>query len=373
MKIKMINPDATFSRGRRRAAGKFALLLALFCAAPAFAQRTAALPPFEISSGTPLLTQSAATAAVVGQGGNYTLPLPDGGVLWLLNNVWLGEVKDDGQAAVWGIVDGAAAISQSTAPEAQRGALGYIKDENGWPLPLLSAEMKEYSQARKFRPRAGVTAGGRYYFIYTVLNNYGPELYDYFRVGQGVARAEKPGGPYQKARSAAGYCLWDDIEPAFGSAAWADEDGWIYVYGRAMNAPGEYGAVLARVKPEDLSSREKYSYYSLEVPAGSWTEDVSEASPVLDNAPEEFSVSYNDFLKSYLAVYTDAVSGGVLARTASYPWGPWSDPQRLLACKKEEYCDGAKEHAVFAARKGQTVYLTLEKKNVPYLYEINFK
>jgi len=35
-------------------------------------------------------------------------------------------------------------------------------DENGWPLQLLSGDLKEYNQARKFRPRAGVAAGQRH-------------------------------------------------------------------------------------------------------------------------------------------------------------------------------------------------------------------
>lgn len=352
-----------------------AVLLPLLFAAvfPASALQGAVLPALEISSGTSLLGQAVATGAVVGQGGNYTLGLPEGGVLWLLNNVWLGEVKEGGQAAVWGIVDGAAAIVHSTAPRAQGGAFAYVADENGWPLALLSGEMKEYSQARKFRPRDGVAAGGKYYFFYSVLNNYGPELYDYFRVGQGVALADKPAGPYRQVRGAGGYCLWNDIEPAFGSAVWADEDGWVYVYGRVMNSPGEYGAALARVKPENLASKEKYSYYSLETASGSWTEDVSEASVVLEDVPEEFSVSYNEHLKGYLSVYMNTESGSVLARTASYPWGPWGEAELLLACKKEEYCEGAKEHAVFIADGGKKIFLTLEKKNVPYLYEITFK
>jgi len=354
------------------------LLFAAALPAAAFTPQVSALgnnllPPFEISSGTALLGQAVATGAIVGQGGNYTLALPEGGVLWLLNNIWLGEVKADGQAAVWGIVDGAAAVTRSTAPRAQQGAFDFVRDENGWPLALLSGDMKEYSQARKFWPRAGVAAAGKYYVFYSVLNNYGPDLYDYFRVGQGVARAEKPGGPYQKMREAGGYCLWNDLEPAFGSAALEGEDGWLYVYGRVMNSPGEYGAALARVKPEDLASREKYSYYSLEAASGPWTADVTEASAVLEDVPEEFSVSYNEFLKSYLSVYMDAEAGAVLARTAAYPWGPWGDGETLLACAKEDYCDGAKEHAVFSADGGKKVFFTVEKKNVPYLYEINFK
>ncbi len=354
-----------------RRSGVFFVLLAL--SLPSAAQQKNSFPSFSVSSGTPLLAQSPSTGAVVAQGGNFAVPLPDGRTLWLLNNIWAGELKADGQAAVWGIIDGAAAFSPSTSPYAQAGALAYVSDENRWPLPLLSGDLKEYSQVRKFWPRSGLCAAGKCHVFYSIMNNYGSEPYDYFRVGQGVAAADNPAGPYDKARRGERYSLWSDIEPAFGSALWADEDGWVYVYGRSMQVPGEYGAELARVKPEDLASRAKYSYYSLETASGSWTEDISEASIVLEGMPDEFSVSYNARLKSYLAVYYEAEGGRVLARQAAYPWGPWSAPAVLLSCGKEEYCYGAKELPGFAAGGGGKIFIMLEKKNAPYLYEVSFE
>ncbi len=368
-KAVIIFPKAESPVVRRLAAA--AVLLA-FCG-PAGALQKNPFPVFSISGGVPLLSQAASTGAVVAQGGNYAVPLPDGRTLWLLNNLWAGELKPDGQAAVWGVIDGAAALAPSTSPYAQAGALTYISDENKWPLPLLSGDLKEYSQARKFWPRAGLCAGGKCHVFYSIMNNYGPEPYDYFRVGQGVALAGSPAGPYAKARQGPLYSLWNDIEPAFGSAVWADEDGWVYVYGRSMQAPGEYGAELARAKPENLASREKYSYYSREAASGSWTEDLSEASLVLEGMPDEFSVSYNARLKSYLAVYYEAEGSRVLARQARYPWGPWGEPAPLLVCGKEEYCYGAKEQPGFAAAGGGKIFITVEKKNAPYLYEIIFE
>ncbi|MDD2805412.1 MAG: DUF4185 domain-containing protein [Elusimicrobiales bacterium] len=347
-----------------------------FCAlgaAPLAAQQAQALPAFAVSSGTPLLSQAPSTGAVVGQGGNYSLPLPDGRTLWLLNNIWAGELRQDGQAAVWGIVDGGAALVPSTSPYAQAGALAFVSDENRWPLPLLSGDLKEYSQVRKFWPRAGLCLPAGCHVFYSIMNNYGPEPYDYFRVGQGVAASAGPAGPYLKARAGARYSLWNDIEPAFGSALYADEDGWIYVYGRALTAPGEYAARLARVKPDGLAAREKYDYYSAEAATGAWTKDISEAADVLPGMPEEFSVSYNEHLKAYLAVYSDPEGGRALARLAPNPWGPWGEPAPLLPCAKEDYCYGAKEQPGFAAEGGKKIFVTVEKKNAPYLYEIIFE
>ncbi len=349
-----------------------ALLLLAFSLTVA-AQQNTRFPSFSVSSGTPLLSTIPSTGSVVAQGGNYSVPLPDGRTLWLLNNIWAGELKPGGQAEVWGIVDGAAALSPSTSPYSQAGTLSYVSDEHDWPLPLLSGDLKEYSQVRKFWPRSGTCAAGKCRVFYSIMHNFGPEPYDYFRVGQGVAFSDNPAGPYTKARLGGRYSLWNDIEPAFGSALWYDEDGWVYVYGRSVQAPGEYGAELARVKPEDLEAREKYYYYSIDAATEPWTRDVSEASAVMEEMPDEFSVSYNAWLKSYLAVYYDAEGARVVARQARYPWGPWEAPAALLTCAKTEYCFGAKEQAGFAADGGAKIFITLEKKNAPYIYEVAFK
>jgi len=373
MPFPTLQPAPKIKTASAGAACGLILAGAVFFAAPVSAQQKSSFPAFEISSGTPLFSQSAATGVVVGQGGNCAVALPDGRALWFLNNVMTGERKADGQAAVWDIVDGAAAFSASTAPWAQSGSLRYVSDENDLPLALLSGDLKEYSQVRKFWPRSGFCAGGKCYVFYSIMNNYGPGAYDFFRVGQGLAWADKPAGPYQKARSGTRYGLWNDIEPAFGSALLRDEDGWLYVYGRVLTAPGEYGAALARVRPDRLTARENYSYYSADPSSASWTSDLAEAAPVLTGVPEDLSVSYNDFLKGYLAVYLDEDSGVVMARQARYPWGPWGEPARLLACAREDYCYGAREQAAFSAQGGRKIYLTVEKKNAPYMYEIRFK
>lgn len=353
------------------APARAAALALIFCAVPALAQQAPAVPAFSVSTGVPLLSQAPSTCAVLGQGGNYAVPLPDGRTLWLLNNLWTGERAAGGRGEALGLADGAAALSPSTSPYAQAGALAYVSDENGWPLPLLSGELKEYSQVRKFWPRAGVCAAGRCRVFYSVMNNFGPGPDDYFRVGQGVASAASPAGPYLKERAGSRYSLWSDIEPAFGSAALADEDGWVYVYGRVQTAPGEYAAQLARAKPGDLADRAAYLYYTQDS-SSAWTRDLAEAADLLPGVPEEFSVSWNAHLKSYLAVFSDA-EGGAAARLAPAPWGPWGERFALLPCRREDYCYGAKEQPGFAAEGGEKIFVTVEKKNAPYLYEITFE
>ena len=353
----------------------------LFAAAPEAARSSAPaaqaglVPDFEIVSVReigPLLAPRSSSFPVVGQGGNYSLALENGRTLWFLNNIWTGELKENGEVSLWGIVDGGLAVLEATSPYAAAGKFLYVADENKWPLPVLAADFSEYAPARKFWPRAALKTAAIHVF-YSLMNNFGPGGGDYFRVGQGLASAGNPSGPYKLIKSGERYAFWNDIEPAFGSALWLDRDGWLYVYGRDMTEPGKYTAALARVRPENIADRNAYFYYSLESSSDPWTPDITELTPVMENMPEEFSVTYNDHIKAYLAVYFDPETGEVAGRTAQYPWGPWGAPQKVMACGKEEYCFGAKEQAAFSSGSGEKIFFTVEKKNMPYFYELVFK
>ena len=320
----------------------------------------------------PLLAPQKSSFPVVGQAGNYSVALGDGRTLWLLNNIWTGELKGKGEVSLWGIIEGGMAILEATSPYSAAGTLSYIADENKWPLPICPSDFTENAPVRKFWPRAGLKTDSGYYAYYSIMNNFGPGVYDYFRVGQGLAVAETPEGPYKLLKNRDSYALWGDIEPAFGSALLLDQDGWLYVYGRYAVEPGKYSAALARVRPDSAGDTDAYYYFDAESSSDTWTDDVSNVSPVLENMPEEFSVSYNEHLKAYLALYQDAETGAVRLRTAQYPWGPWGEPKTALSCKKEEYCFGAKEQAAFSSESGEKIFFTVEKKNMPYFYELVF-
>ncbi|HAH31994.1 MAG TPA: hypothetical protein DCL44_06745 [Elusimicrobia bacterium] len=328
---------------------------------------------FSVKQVGPLFEVKGASTQVIGQGGNYAVAAGPGKILWFLNNIWIGELPSSGQPARWGIIEGGVALSASTSPYSLKGALDYVQDENRWPISFLSSDFREYIPVRKFWPRAGLKTEKKYYVFYSILNNFGNGPYDYFRVGQGLAFSDNPEGPYKKMEIGGMSAFWSDVEPAFGSAAFSDSDGQLYVYGRVMTEPGKYTAALSRVKPGDIESREKYEYYSLDASSGVWTSDLTEVTPVMENMPEEFSVSYNEYLKSYLALYLDIEDAEVLLMRSDYPWGQWRAPVKIMACSKEDYCSGAKEQPLFSLEDGKRIFFTLEKKNMPYIYELTFK
>lgn len=103
------------------------------------------------------------------------------------------------------------------------------------------------------------------------------------------------------------------------------DDGWIY---RMSTPSGRQGqAVLARITPEDFPDESAFTYFD----GAGWHPDPSEAVPVLDGKVSELSLTYNDHLGQWVAMYIDGT--GMVLRTASELTGPWSEKRMLVSTR----------------------------------------
>lgn len=318
-------------------------------------------------------------AHVLGQDGAYSIRVDTRTVLWLFADTWIGEIKPDGKQSVWGASTNGGAVSRSSSAYSLPGSLEYFQDENGWPVSVLTYGADENQSVRRLWPRHGLVSGDRVYVFYSLIQQFGPAQGEFAHVGQGVAyTGTKSPGTFVRLRSGNGYVFWNDVEPAFGSAALRDSDGWIYLYGRKLTEPGKYAMVLARVRDGDIADKSRYGYYGAGNSTAAWTSDISDAAFLFEDAPEELSVSFNDFLKLYVMVYSDASGRAALMRTADDPWGPWSGAAEIFTCnsaRPENVCYGAKEHPELSEEGGRTMFFTIinNKDSVPALYEMRFK
>ncbi len=302
-----------------------------------------------------------------GSCGNYFY-VEGGNIYFFASDIWLSS-QDKKQ--VEGVCDSSFSICSATAAYSLNGKCSFNKDENNWPLPVISPDFKEYSGIRKYRIRQPFRAKKGIYFFYSLMNNYGPGLYDYFRVGQGLAFSEKISGPYSKLKYNGSNFWFSDVEPAFGEAV-IESGGKFYIYGNNPGALYKNGAVLAAVSEKDLTDKSKWLYYTEDYEDKKWTPDLPEASVVIEGAEDEFSVSYNAYLKKYIAIFFSQTLNKVLMKTSNQPWGPWEQVYEIKKCLKEEYCRAAKEAPALSMEGGRKIFIILEKKHMPYLYEINF-
>lgn len=52
---------------------------------------------------------------------------------------------------------------------------------------------------------------------------------------------------------------------------------------------------------------------------------------------------------------------------------PGAGPSFLPACSRQDCCYGGREQSGFAVSGGKKLFVALEKKRVPYLYETDFE
>jgi hypothetical protein len=103
-------------------------------------------------------------------------------------------------------------------------------------------------------------------------------------------------------------------------------DPWLYIYGS-----GDYrrsNVCLARVKQADILRRGEIRYFQGTSADGSpqWSEHESDATVLFDHkVVGELSVAYCPSVARYVMLYNSTAPRGIAMRSASQPWGPWSE------------------------------------------------
>lgn len=178
--------------------------------------------------------------------------------------------------------------------------------------------------------------------------------FDY--VGTGVARLQT--GKLVATRDPALLFGKDERKYNLGGVV---SGGYLYLYAcesGAFTTP----CYVARAPEGGWAERKKYTFWD----GCAWTSDEKNAAAIIDDAANEITVSYNAYLKRYLAVYTTFwPPNDVMFRTAPRPEGPWSDAKLPVpftqtrpdaSLMSASY--GAKEHPEFSSQSGKVILVS---------------
>jgi hypothetical protein len=153
---------------------------------------------------------------------------------------------------------------------------------------------------------------------------------------------------------------------------------WVYVYGAIQNAEKVQKCYLARVRPNKIEKQRQYTYFAS--PKPSWSPRIGDAIGIMQDMPNEMSVSFNSYLNCYLAVHSLDLTGKIVGRTALNPWGPWSEPitlhtvtvhrERPLPYPSLVYA--GKEHPELSDAQGKVIYITYVEfeEYLPHLIQV---
>jgi hypothetical protein len=163
--------------------------------------------------------------------------------------------------------------------------------------------------------------------------------------------------------------IFNENEPNFGSTAFMSNE-FLYIYGCGVpNHATDKGCRLARVAPASVQDRAAWTFYRGN---GNWSSRLSDAVSIF-NGDDILSVSWNAYLRQYLAVYSQVLSQNVMIRTSPDPEGPWSD--EITAFTAMSPAEGnvydAHAHPEYDGNGGQTIYITYSRSTpVPFSSEV---
>jgi len=276
----------------------------------------------------------------IGGDGVFSVPLGNDRVLWLFGDTLYGRV--DGRRRVDAVmVNNSLAITGRT-PAGPVEFPAFRNDKQA----LRSALVPPTGPGWYWPISATLVEGRLVVFAVRIDKSEEPGVFGFRMIGQSVALIANP-----EAAPSEWKIEWLDLPNAVMTAerqrSWGmavvRAGDWLYLYGvderiPADPAKGEFDRkqlVLARVKPGSLTRFESWEYLG----EAGWSGDAAAVKPLLRGLANEYSVTRLPDDSAWLLVYSDCgLSSRVLARLASSPDGPWSDPT-VLVTKPEVVAD----------------------------------
>jgi hypothetical protein len=310
-------------------------------------------------------------AGVSGTDAGYSLPMGKQ-TLWLFGDVFLLDPKAPAKPFL-GSLSNCALLVPAGRGAAPLHTYRFLTDPaTGLARQVLPSAPGEGKEVR-YWPFGGWYSERerRVYLYYARVRTTGQGPLDFRTEGYGLAVADTSVPEKLEFRTlpgAGGRPFWWTTGPGesiFGSAVIhtsRNGDGYLYVAG-LQSRDGRRVGKLARVPTDKIADPAAYTYYAGGTDEPAWSPDVRKAADVagLADFPTELSVSYNPYLRGYLAVHSVGLSGRVRLSLAEVPWGPYrsvgeiATPRRTLS---KGFCYAGKEHPELAQEGGRVIYVT---------------
>ena len=281
-----------------------------------------------------------------GGDGAYTVPLGSDTTLWLFSDTWIGDIRD-GRHVQSTMVNNSVALQVGKNPATARVDFFWGRDRNGEPDALIQPQEGERGWFWLFDGL--LTTHGLFVFLMQIV----PHDKAFDHIGAWLGKVANPRDPPDRWRIEQRKIPWGRLDgPAkilFGSAL-CQVGRFVYVYGTDEDIT--HGGIhkkymiAARVAADSLDDFTRWRFFD----GTRWQPDWTKAARLSPDMANEYSVSFQSTLNSYVVVYTEGgLSEYIAIRTAPSPEGPWSKPIRVFRCSESRWkrgviCYAAKAH-----------------------------
>jgi hypothetical protein len=337
---------------------------------------------------------------MVGQDGAYSIPL-NGETLWFFGDTLIGTRDPDlslwylddravgaadmsGKGSIEHMINNTGLILNEMTGENGMKDFNYILNEQGGLKNLIPLHPNEDHDEIRIWCQHGIALEKTVYLSFIKVqmleepNGVLPVAFEI--LGSGFAKGSIDDWNFERLMNEGSDLWWNNKQPRFASAMYKENE-WIYCCGVIQDENQTQQCYMARVKVDQIEDFSQYAYLSSTNP--DWDTDINKAIPLFTGMPNELSLSYNNYLDSYLAVHSVGLSGITVGRTAPNPWGPWSEPVELWKVsinheKPRPYPKmiyAGKEHVELSKDNGRIIYMTYIEfeEYFPHLIEITLK
>jgi len=250
-----------------------------------------------------------------GSDGAYSVPLPDGRVIWLFGDTFLGTVNPDhsrppGSPMVHNtaiVQDGTQLTTLYSGTHAQPGPWVSPPDGIGW-----------------YWPSDGTVEGNNLRVFLSQFIRTGPGGWDFLQVATHVATLSLPDLQFTSITPmAAGYVkTWRGTYVSFGVAIMED-DLYTYLYG-VEDVPYNKYCHVARAQAGNVLG--PWEFFN----GTGWTDDSQHSVRILDGIADSYSVTKTS--KGYILIAQDhGIGKDIRIYQAAHPTGPWGSGSVLYS------------------------------------------
>jgi hypothetical protein len=254
--------------------------------------------------------------SIIGQDGVCSIDFGDNIILWTFGDTITGNWKNDKgriesdqkEAAIDGMISNSLAWSEKITENNYKDIPFSFYKKNGRVKQFIKNNDNEDPLKHRLWAFDGFYYKDKVYVFY--LHIFVPDYREFLKFDvlyTGIARWDIPqgwkiGDDFNFKRLG---MLFEKEAPCFGAAVMIKDD-YIYLAGHFKKGEKEFPISIARTNIDDVEKRSSYSFLSSE---GEWVDDIKKAGDFIGDVSGECSLSFNDYLKEYIIIYSKAFTG----------------------------------------------------------------
>jgi hypothetical protein len=293
-----------------------------------------------------------------GGDGAFAVPLGNDTTLWLFSDTFIGNIRNNRHVECT-MINNTIGLQVGKDPITARVDFFWGRDSIGEPAAFFRPPEDEKGWFWIFDGL--LTPRGLFVFLMQIVPN---RQHQFDQIGSWLGKVANPHDPPDRWRITQRKIPWgrfDSPDKALFGSAICQAGEFAYIFGAdeeiSFGGIRNKHMIVARVAKDSLEEFSRWRFFD----GTRWQPDWTKTARLCPHMANEYSVSFQSALGSYIAVTTEnGLSENIVVRTAPLPEGPWSEPVRAYQCPEARWhrkvaCYAAKAHPSLSEKPDELI------------------